>query len=99
MAGSDSMDCERDRSHPNDLQDIRDQGVVLIHLLALHPAPLRLPELVREVAAGSTDFTAQDRFKRAARDLVGVGLLFECGELVLPTRAASRFNEILAVGI
>ena len=79
--------------------DIRDQGVVLIHVLTLHPAHLRLAELVREVTTGSADFKDGDRFRRAVADLIGVGLLFEGAEMVLPTRAALRFNEIVGVGI
>jgi hypothetical protein len=35
----------------------------------------------------------------AVRDLVGVGLLFRSDGLVLPTRAALRFNEILGEGV
>lgn len=80
-------------------QDVRDQGVVLVHVLTLHPAHLRLMELVREVTAGSADFEDADRFERAVRELVGVGLLFLNGELLLPTRAALRFNEIVTAGV
>lgn len=76
--------------------DLHDQGVVLVHILTLHPAHLRLAEVIREVTGGSADFADADRFERAARDLVGVGLLFENAELVVPTRAALRFNEIVA---
>jgi hypothetical protein len=83
----------------NDALDLRDQGVVLIHVLTLHPAHLRLAELVREVNAGSVEFSDADRYERAARDLIGVGLLFASGELLLPTRAALRFNEIVTAGI
>lgn len=79
--------------------DLRDQGVVLIHVLTLHPAHLRLAEVIREVTAGSADFADRDRFERATGDLVGVGLLFESAELVAPTRAALRFNEIVAAGV
>jgi hypothetical protein len=79
--------------------DLRDQGVVLIHVLTLHPAHLRLAEVVREVTAGSADFEDVDRFQRAVSDLIGVGLLFESAELVLPTRAAIRFNEITEAGL
>lgn len=79
--------------------DIRDQGVVLVHVLTLHPAHLRLAELVREITAGPADFADADRFERAARDLVGAGLLLEVGDLLLPTRAALRFNEIVAAGV
>lgn len=78
--------------------DLRDQGVVLVHVLALYPAHLRLGELIREISGGSADFSEQDRFERAVGDLIGVGLLARSAELVLPTRAAIRCNEILAVG-
>lgn len=90
--------AEDDRATTTAL-DIRDQGVVLIHVLTLHPAHLRLVELVREVTAGSAEFEEADRFERAARDLVGVGLLLVSGELLLPTRAALRFNEIVTAGV
>ncbi len=79
--------------------DIHDQGVVLIHVLALHPAHLRLSEVAREVTAGSADFKDGDRFRRAIADLVGAGLLFRSAELVLPTRAALRFDEIAREGL
>jgi hypothetical protein len=88
-----------DECPSNAALDFRDQGVVLVHVLTLHPAHLRVRELVQEVTAGSADFAALDRFERATRDLVGVGLLFEVGELVLPTRAALRFNEIVTAGV
>jgi len=79
--------------------DIRDQGVVLTHVLTLSPAQLSFVELVREVTAGSADFSERDRFERAVTDLVSVGLLFRSAELVLPTRAAIRFNETLWIGV
>lgn len=70
----------------------------MIHVLALHPGCLRLAELVCEVTAGSADFKDGDRFQRAVTDLIGVGLLFESAELVIPTRAALRFDEIVREG-
>jgi hypothetical protein len=79
--------------------DIRDQGVVLIHVLSLSPPFLGLGELLREVGTPSADFGERDRFERAVRDLVSVGLLCRNADLVLPTRAALRFNEILAAGV
>lgn len=88
-----------DAGAPTAAQDLRDQGVILTHVLALHPASLRLRELVAEVTAGSTDFEPGDRYGRAVADLIGVGLLFEVGELVGPTRAAVRFHELLAAGL
>lgn len=83
----------------NDALDLRNQAVVLVHVLALHPAHLRLVELVREITAGSAEFEDADRFERATQDLVGVGLLFVNGELLLPTQAALRFNEIVTTGV
>lgn len=99
MAGTDSMDCGPERAQSNAVQDLRDQGVVLVRVLALHPAHLRATELIHEVTAGSADFADLDRFRRAVTDLIGVGLLFESAELVLPTRAALRLNEITEVGL
>ncbi len=90
---------DRGSAETNATKDLRDQGVILIHVLTLHPAHLRLVELVREVTAGSADFADTDRFQRAARDLVSVGLLFISDELLLPTRAALRFNEIVSAGV
>jgi hypothetical protein len=90
---------DADERPSNAALDLHDQGVVLIHVLTLHPTHLRLPELVREVTAGSADFAEGDRFRRAVSDLIGVGLLFENAELVLPTHAAIRFNGIEGTGI
>jgi hypothetical protein len=90
---------DRGSAETNATKDLRDQGVVLIQVLTLHPVHLRIAELIREVTAGATEFEDADRFERAARDLVGVGLLFISGELLLPTRAALRFNEIIAAGV
>ena len=76
-------------------QDLKDQGVVLTHVLALHPTHLIVPDLVRELASGSEDFAEGDNAERAIRDLTGVRLLDCTGGLVAPTRAALRFIEIL----
>lgn len=64
-----------ERVPPTDAQDIRDQGVVLIHVLHRHPTLLTIPDLVREITAGSEDFAEGDAMERAVRDLTGVGLL------------------------
>jgi hypothetical protein len=79
----------------NYVQDIKDQGVALMHVLALHPTHLIAPALIRELVGASKDFAQSDRFERAVRDLAGVGLLHCPGGLVQPTRAALRFIEIL----
>src|SRR5215218_2920394 len=88
-----------DRAETPALQDLRDQGVVLIQVLTLHPAHLRLSELIQEISAGAADFAERDGIERAVRDLIGVGLLFRSDGLVLPTRAALHFNEILGEGL
>jgi hypothetical protein len=84
-----------DAASPTAAQDLRDQGVVLTHVLAVHPTHLIVPELVREVTAGASDFAEDDRMERAVRDLTGLGLLHCPGGVVVPTRAAIRFNELL----
>jgi hypothetical protein len=82
-------------SRSNHAQDLHDQGVVLIHVLSIYPTQIRLLELVRELAGGPAEFTEADRIERAVRELIGVGLLFGSDGLVLPTRAALRFNQVL----
>jgi hypothetical protein len=99
MAEENSMARGSSDCPSNEAQDLHDQGVVLIHVLTVYPTHLRLSELVREITAGSADFAEGDRVERAVRDLVGVGLLFRSDGLVLPTRAALRFNEILGEGM
>lgn len=79
-------------------QDLQDQGAVMMLILAGFPAQLRLSDLVHEIAGDLGDFAKRDRVERAVRDLVAVGLLFRCDALVLPTRAAIRFREILNGG-
>jgi hypothetical protein len=69
-------------------KDRRDQAAVLRQILDLHPEPLTLAELTREMTSDSTDFQERDRIERAVRELIGGGLLHLVGDLVLPTRAA-----------
>jgi hypothetical protein len=76
-------------------QDTADQELVLLHVLETYPTHLRLSELTLEVTGGSTEFEDRDRIERAVRDLAGAGLLFRSEALVLPTRSAIRFHEIL----
>jgi hypothetical protein len=95
MANRDSMDCDSSGPRSVHAQDLRDQGVVLLHVFSVHPTQMRLPELVGELTNESGDFAERDGIDRAVRDLVSVGLLFKSGALVLPTRAALRFHEIL----
>ncbi len=75
--------------------DLHDQGVVLIHVPTIYPAHLRMLEVVRELTGDLDSFAKGGQIERAMRDLIGVGLFFRCEGLVLPTRAALRFNQIL----
>lgn len=93
MADRDSMDSGPSAC-TNATRDLRDQAVVLTHVLALHPALQTIPELVRELIAGAADFEPEDRYERAVRDLAAAGLLHICGGLVSPSRAALLFNSL-----
>lgn len=83
---------------PTAAEDIRDQGVVLIHVLHRHPTLLTVPDLVREITTDSKDFAESDGVERAVRDLTGVGLLHCPGGLVVPSPAALRFLKIICEG-
>lgn len=73
---------------PNETDDRKAQRIVLIHVLAIHPMYLRIPELVRSITAGSEEFAETDAIERAIRDLTGVGLLDCPGGVVMATSAA-----------
>jgi hypothetical protein len=81
--------------HSNHMRDVKDQGIVLMHVLALHPTHLIVPDLVRELIKNSDDFADGDNVERAIRELTSLGLLRCPGGLVTPTHAALRFIEIL----
>lgn len=66
--------CEASR---NEADDLSAQRIVLMQVLATHPTHLRIPNLVRAIAAGSDEFAEGDDLERAIRDLTGAGLL-EC---------------------
>jgi hypothetical protein len=73
---------------------MKDQGVVITHVLALHPTHLTVPDLVRELGSGSEDFAESDNLERAIRDLTGVGLLDCPGGVVAPTPAALHADRL-----
>jgi hypothetical protein len=77
--------------------DLRDQRIVLTHVLALHPTHLNVPELARELNDGAASFAASDSVERAVRDLTGIGLLNCPGGLVVPSHAAIRFEQLSEV--
>lgn len=76
-------------------EDARIEAAVLRQLLALHPIHLTLDEVVREIAGQDGEFRLQDAVKRAVRELTAAGLVHRSGEVVLPSRAALRFDELL----
>ena len=76
-------------------QDTTVEAAVLRQLLALHPVQLTIAELVREVSDGPGDFAATDPVERAVGQLGAAGLVHRNGEMVLPSRAALRFYELL----
>jgi hypothetical protein len=67
---------------------------VLACVLGDYPDPYTEEELVREVALDPDDFGQCDAVKRAVESLAAVGLL-HCGDsLVVPSRAALRFERL-----
>jgi type IV secretory pathway protease TraF len=77
-------------------EDAAVESAVLQHVLALHPAQVTVAELAREVGGEEGGFAERDSVERAVRDLAGAGLLHVHDSFVLPTRAAIRFDELLA---
>lgn len=71
------------------------ETTVLQQLLAIHPSPVTLAELVDEIAGKGCDFAQRDAIERAVHSLAGCGLLHRNEALVLPSRAAMRFDELL----
>lgn len=77
-------------------EDAKIEAAVLRQLLALHPVQLTLDELVRELGGEEEDgFALRDAVERAVRELGAAGLIHRSGEVVLPSRAALRFEELL----
>ena len=77
------------------VQDTTVEAAILRQLLALHPIQLTLAELVREISGGASDFAATDPVERAVGGLSAAGLIHRSGAMVLPSRAALRFYELL----
>jgi type IV secretory pathway protease TraF len=85
----------RDYIRTPDEEDRASEAAVLRHVLALHPSPVTVAELVRELGSGEESFALRDAVERAVRDLAGCGLLHRSEALVLPSRAALRCAELL----
>lgn len=86
---------ETDDSWTTKAQDAATESAVLQQLLDLHPSRVTSVELIRELAGETPEFAQRDAIDRAIRDLVGAGLVHRGEELLTPTRAALRFNELL----
>lgn len=71
------------------------EAAVLQQILVIHPSPVTLVELVDEIAGKGCDFAQRDAIERAVHALAGCGLLHRSEALVLPSRAALRFDELL----
>jgi hypothetical protein len=89
------MDLRDDDSWTTRAADLATESTVLRQVLEVHPVLLTVGELIREIAGEQAEFAERDAIERAVRDLGGVGLLHRQGELVLPTRAALHFSELL----
>ncbi len=81
----------------NRSEDAQVESVLLQRVLDLHPTHVTAAELVRDLAGEDADFGARDAVERAIRELIGAGLLHRTEDgLVMPTRAAVHFGELLA---
>jgi hypothetical protein len=85
---------ETDDNWTTKASDVAIESVVLQQVLDLHPTHVTVAELVREISGGRVGFGERDAIERAIRELAGTGLLHR-GELVIPTRAALRFSELM----
>jgi len=74
-------------------EDARVEAAVLAFVLEEHPDCLTIPELSLALNA-DPGFDSDDAVERAIRELVGAGLLHCQGGLVVPTRAALRFDQL-----
>jgi hypothetical protein len=88
------MRAENEIRHPSD-EDGALEAAVLRQLLALHPVQLTLAELIREIAGEGAGYALEDAVERAVRDLAAAGLLHRHGDVIRPSRAALRFDQLL----
>jgi hypothetical protein len=85
-------DPTRSRADDPASEDRRTERAVLAFLIDQHPTRLKRDEL--PLALNAKDFAEKDAIARAVRELAGVGLVQIDGDLVGPTRAALRFEEL-----
>ena len=83
-----------DIRHLNE-EDAKIEAAVLRQLIVLHPIQLTLDEVVREVAGEDEGFATRDTVERALHELGAAGLVHRSGEVMMPSRAALRCEELL----
>lgn len=86
---------DRDETRGTRAQDSAFEAAVLRRLLALHPTQVTRDELTRELSTDPDDFAERDAVERAVDELARAGLLHRNNDLVFPSRAALRFEELL----
>lgn len=86
---------EADDSRTTREADLATEAAVMRTVLDVHPTPLTVAELMRELGGEQPGFAERDSIERAVRDLTGSGLLHDREQLLTPTRAALRFSELL----
>lgn len=84
-----------DETRSPSAQDTTVEAAVLRQLLALHPIQLTVGELAREIGGETADFAQTDSVERAVGELTATGLAHRTGEVVIPSRAALRLDELL----
>jgi hypothetical protein len=83
-------------------EDRRTRHSVLIAVIDLHPAPVTVSELIRQLTRTSEDFGECDAIEQAVIDLAGFGLLHRHDfrkrpdAFVTPTQAALCAYELLS---
>jgi hypothetical protein len=86
---------DMDETHSPSAQDTTIEAAILRQLLALHPVHLTVGELSREIGGAAGGFAQADAVERAVRELATAGLAHRNGEVVIPSRAALRLDELL----
>ena len=77
------------------VEEAKTESAVLQFVLSLHPTQISYDDLRREFDPEPDGFTQGDALERAVQELSSAGLLLHSGDLVLPTRAALRFDSLL----
>jgi hypothetical protein len=88
------MEDMDDTRNPN-AQDTTIEAAVMRQLIALHPIQLTIGELVLEIGGEGWDFAVEDAVERAVRELAAAGLAHRLSDVVTPSRAALRLDELL----